>query len=532
MSDLAIALCRVSTAEQLENNSLNRQEEAVLRCAKEKGVEIIRWWSGSVSSKRGNNLKRKDLKEMLDTCRKDKRIKYLFIDEPDRFMRSIDEAFYFEVEFGKYGVKVWYASDAELNSDNLMAKMYRFMKYFNAEGSNEERIGKSVSGGKKSLREGRLLSHPKAGYKKGLVRGVHVIDEPVALTLQRALKQVAHDLKTPRDALKELMTTEFGKRRPRFKMDKFRKVACDCYYYGAVELKGKLNERTEQGLHRALITKAEHEKILRVFERNPKNQQGQRLDKNLKYPLSNDLTCIKCDSASRKYPRFCSVPLNNGKTNHGKQRKKVSYYEKYRCREPYMSMERSDAHDSFSALLNSIILPEPELKKLKHKLVATFNAKHIETRGEIQRLEAANTSIRQTLVQKAEAAIDPAFSIIRDEILDAAEKLKTELEDNQRKIELLSEQHETDLGEFLDFSFGFLSNKGTHFFELNGTDMKWCKQMIFRGKIYVDENKNIYTHDISPIFRGQSNKKDLSETEKSFMVDFYNQVRTEFERSA
>ena len=65
-------------------------------------------------------------------------------------MRSIKEAFYFETEFERLDVKVWYASDPELNNDNLMAKMYRFMKYFTAEGSNEERINKSVSGGQKS----------------------------------------------------------------------------------------------------------------------------------------------------------------------------------------------------------------------------------------------------------------------------------------------------------------------------------------------------------------------------------------------
>jgi hypothetical protein len=56
--------------------------------------------------------------------------------------------------------------------------------------------------------------------------------------------------------------------------------------------------------------------------------------------------------------------------------------------------------------------------------------------------------------------------------------------------------------------------------------------MLFTGKIYVTENRKMYTQNISPIFSGGGNKKDLSKTEKSFMVDFYNQVRTEFERSA
>ena len=73
----------------------------VLQSAEDIQVEIPKeyWWSGSVSSKRGTNLKRKDLNAALDACKKDKSIKYAIVDEPDRFMRSIDEAMYFEVVF-------------------------------------------------------------------------------------------------------------------------------------------------------------------------------------------------------------------------------------------------------------------------------------------------------------------------------------------------------------------------------------------------------------------------------------------------
>lgn len=60
---LAIALCRVSSREQLENKSLERQREAVLSAAEELNVKIPEqyWLSGSVSSMRGTNLSRKDL---------------------------------------------------------------------------------------------------------------------------------------------------------------------------------------------------------------------------------------------------------------------------------------------------------------------------------------------------------------------------------------------------------------------------------------------------------------------------------------
>ena len=45
--------------------------------------------------------------------------------------------------------------------------------------------------------------------------------------------------------------------------------------------------------------------------------------------------------------------------------------------------------------------------------------------------------------------------------------------------------------------------------------------MLFTSKIYVTENKKVYTQNIGPIFSGGGNKKDLSETEKSFMVHIY-----------
>lgn len=517
----AIALCRVSSSEQLANNSLNRQQEAVENCAKEKGAEIVRYWSGSVSSKAGTNVLRKDLNEMLKFCEKNKKVKYLFVDEYDRFMRSSLEGPYFEVKFQLLGVKVWFASEDEtFNGDDAMAKFMRSMSAFKAEGSNEEREKKSVSGGKKAIREGRLPSGPKPGYWKGSskVPGLFEINPLSGPPLKRALQQIAHHLKTPTDALKELQDTEFGKRYVKLKMDKFRTIACEPYYAGIIDLKGKFNLRNEHGLHEPLITCEEHEKILRVFERNVKKQQGHRPDKETEYPLSNELTCISCENTERKYPRFTSVPSNNGKTNHGKLRKKVSYYTYYRCRECNRSLDRDNIHANFSELLDDIILPEKELRALKSKLLTTFNAKHSQSKGEIQRLEAVNSTIRQSIAQKADAVTNPAFSSITSEIMASIETLKAELADNEEKISLLGEQHEADLGEFLDFAFGFLNNKGRRFFELSREDMKRCKQLVFTGKIYVDENKNVYTHNISSIFRGREIEKDTEVSLKSNVV--------------
>lgn len=518
MKNQAIALCRVSTHEQLENNSLSRQQEAVERCAKDKGVEIVRYWSGDVSSKHGKNLKRTDLKEMLEFCKKSKRIQYLFIDEPDRFMRSIKEAFYFETEFEKLGVKIWYASDPELNNDDLMAKMYRFMKYFTAEGSNEERIHKSIEGAKKSVREGRLPSGPKPGYTKGPSSGLHVIDPVSGIPLQQALKYIAHDVMTPTDSLKWLMATDFKRRYKSYKMDKFRATACEPYYAGIIDIRGNINTRNENGLHEPLITREEHEKILRVFDKNVKKQQGYRPDKETEYPLSNQLTCPMCEADKRKYPRFTSVPLNNGKTNRGKPRKVVRHYAKYKCRECNRYIDRDYTHSRFSELLDAIVVQDSELERLKSKLLKMFSSKHTEATKEVSRLEAVNSNITKNIADKVEAVTDPSNSVIRDEIIASIESLKAQIADNKERLTLLSSQHEADLDNFMTFAFDFLGDKGKKFFKLTVEDMKRCKQLLFMGKIYVDHEINIYTHDLSPIFRGSENEKDTEVSSNSRMV--------------
>lgn len=48
----AIANCRVSSTEQLKNNSLHRQNDSVRHFAEKLDVKLVKVWSQSVSSKR------------------------------------------------------------------------------------------------------------------------------------------------------------------------------------------------------------------------------------------------------------------------------------------------------------------------------------------------------------------------------------------------------------------------------------------------------------------------------------------------
>lgn len=90
--------------------------------------------------------------------------------------------------------------------------------------------------------------------------------------------------------------------------------------------------------------------------------------------------------------------------------------------------------------------------------------------------------------------------------------------DNEDRVKDLGERRDVDLNEFLTFAFGFLDDKGKHFFDLTEEDMKRCKQLVFPAEIYVDKNKNVYTNEITDIFRGRTNKKDTVVSSKSNVV--------------
>jgi DNA invertase Pin-like site-specific DNA recombinase len=204
---LAIALCRVSSIEQLESDSLNHQKDNVLKAAEELGVTIPQdgIWSGHVSSKKGVNYNRRDLKEMLEYCHKFSAVKYLIVQEVDRFMRSPDEQIYFQVKFmNEVGVKIWYADKPELNKDDIYAGLMRYMEGFRAAGSNDERQRKSINGQTKALMDGRYPFSPKPGYKRGHEKGIQEVHPVRGPALKTALTRLATRMVTPTQALIEL----------------------------------------------------------------------------------------------------------------------------------------------------------------------------------------------------------------------------------------------------------------------------------------------------------------------------------------
>ena len=346
--DEAIALCRVSTSEQESNGSLRRQNKNVKRMAERLGVKLVKVWSGSASSKKGANLKRKDLCEMLEYCKNHKGVKYLLVDVPDRFMRSYEEAGYYTVLFRKLGVEILFSDDS-LNGDETAAVIMRSVNLALAESENIRRRDRAIGGHTSALKEGRYTFCPPIGYKRGSITGIHEIDPIVGPVLQRALIAIADGTKTIKQSMawynENCPPIRDGKH-TKMRMDKWTRFIANPYYAGIVEMDKKVKARNEHGQHKPLITKEQHEKILEALGHRKRLHKGPIKGGNERFPLNKILLCEDCESRGNKVFKFTGYDNTNGRTS--------KVYSRYWCRGCHKSLSRDDVHGQVKKLFDSI----------------------------------------------------------------------------------------------------------------------------------------------------------------------------------
>jgi len=441
----AIANCRVSSVEQEENNSLSCQATSVSAAAERLGVEIVRVWSGSVSSKAGTNVKRKDLEEMLELCKQNKKIKYVIIDEIDRFMRSILEIGYFLVLFKNQGVQVVFASQPNLNTDNAANTLMLMLEAYKAEGSNEERIHKSISGHTTALNDGRYTFHPKAGYMKGTRTGIPEIHPVRGAALRNVLVRIAEHIVTPTEGLIELNKSDYTSERAPLKMDKFRNIATDSFYAGIVEIDRQVKVRNEGGLHDPLITLEQHTELVRIFDEKKKNQLGPRKNGNPEYPL-NTITLHDTCLALKNKGKFVGYQHSNGKNPN-------LIYKKYRCRSCHFYISRDELHSKIAQLFADSPITEEGIRNLSEALDKVWSMRNAQAKQDSLRIRKQIHTLRQDIDNRAMAAIDPSNKSIKQEILSNIEKLKSQITSLEEEQSTLNEKSDTDKQRFLEFAF-------------------------------------------------------------------------------
>ncbi len=507
----AIANCRVSSEEQLLNGSLGRQNKSVEQKALELNAELVKVWSGAASSKKGVNVERKDLEQMVTECKNNKNIKYVIIDELDRFMRSMLEVGYFIVIFKQLGVDVVFASQPNLTTDTATDTLILMLEAFKAEGSNEERQRKSIVGQTNALMEGRYTFHPKPGYMKGRVAGVHEIDPSRGPALKVILKKIASGYLTPTKALIELNNSSFSSSNSPIKMDKFRRYATDIYYAGFLEIDKQIKVSGIRGMHEPLITIDEHNNILAIFNNKPKYQVGPKRKGNPLYPLNNLLEDELCIDKKDK-GRLVGFTHTNGIYN--------KKYEKYRCRSCGRYWRREDLHEEFKRLFTQISISDDDQKQIIKALEIVWNKDGQNRADEVINIRRSILKLEAEINRKVEDATDPSNAGIKSDILRIIDNKKEQLNKLQIELLKLGKEEEDDKVEFMRFALSFINKTGEHFLEpyVSKENRISCKQLLFPAGLFISQDEKVYTKELSIFYRGHQMKKDAEASDNSLLV--------------
>ena len=499
MSTQAIVLCRVSTPGQLRDGNLDPQIERVNKAAEFLGAEIIKRWEIAASSRKGKNIKRKDLLQMQDYCRHNKRVKYLIVDEVDRFMRSIDEYYYWKVKFKNIGIQLVHANKPDVDPNNQSAVFDELIDVYKAEQSNNERITKTPEKQMSKMRAGYYPFPPLPGYKKSSIPSLHDMDPKRFYLLQTAFKSVANSSATPNEALKRMnkdgyLTTGGNP----LDMEQFKRIAVKAYYAGIIQV-SDWPVACESGLHTHMITKPEHEALKAIITGKGKKFAVNK--KNPAYPM-NETLCYDCYQEAMQQGKLTGYRNHNGKT---KDQDNRHYYERYRCRGCKTYFTRQELHNKVSLKLDNVVLDDrdlliQELKNLWRSRVSTNQQK------------VANLKVSQHLIEEAQSKMAGELASTDNEtvkraMVTAIESKEQEKLAIQADIKTYSDV-DSELEDFIAYSIDYTEKLKAKYWSLDWDRRKRCELLLFPDGFYVTRQKKVYTPRVSPIYRDKTVKKE------------------------
>lgn len=505
MTKKAIALYRVSTYKQsIEGHSLDAQEMKVAYAAEYHNAEIVRHWRIDVSSRAGKNLQRQDLKEALAYCRANK-IAYFIIDEVDRFMRSIKEYYWYQIEFERCGVKLIFASQPELNDDGQFAKLRELLAIYEAEASNAERSRKTNDKMMARVAAGYYPGRTKPGYKESDTPGLHVPSESRWSLLRQAFIDVLSGV--PLKEANQLLNDKGYKTPSGNRMDLYnlKKILVDPYYCGTIRMSTwPLNPH---GLHKAMITEDQHEVMLQIVL-GTKYKRRHKVNPDFK--LSNKMECTECLEEDAKFPRLVGYVHHNGKA--GDKRK---FYNRYKCRGCGANVLRDNLHKAVSEELLHVRIDE---ERRDDFLAALRSVWHEDESDSILRLKTLQKRLEQLKDSKNRLVIQSTTGTIAEEdIRDALSEIKSEINNVEQEIGSVKDI-EKDFIEFVKFTMKTIDELQDVFWKLDDEHMGWCKQLLFPEGFSVSRNKKVYTPVLSEFYRLANTQKDPEGSQKSVLV--------------
>ena len=291
----AVIYLRVSTEEQVDNFSLDTQEDICRKNASKRGYEIIEIFREEGRSAK-TILGRPTLINLIEYCRKKRnQIHAVFVYRLDRVSRQTGDYLAIRKKLAENGVTI--ISATEPTGDSPTEKLVETILAGFAQLDNDIRSERSRNGMRARFLSGLLVSgQVPLGYS---VHGGYAVKNPKTWDIvKRAWDLMATGTKSLSEIAKIMndwgLTTIYAKKERLIRPQVANKLFRNKFYMGT--LSSKTYPQQMKGQHVPMITEEQYYKVQAVLDGRNTNKiaLAKRNHSNPDFPLRRVIKCAKC----------------------------------------------------------------------------------------------------------------------------------------------------------------------------------------------------------------------------------------------
>lgn len=479
----AVIYCRVSTKDQVENNSLESQEKECRKYCVAHELDIVEVFVEPGES--AKTVNRHEFQRMLGFCQKNKgRISHLITYSTSRFSRNNDDYYAVKAYLTKMGIVLRCTSEPfdETPQGKFMAGVYALTSQLD----NDLKSVRTIDTMNEARAKGHWLSKPPLGYRAGDKNfGASLIPDPErAEHVQKAFSMMATGIFSIQEVLKKLNLEGFKTRGGKpVSIQTFRQLLRKKAYIGKI-----VSQRTSDIFQGDFIPLIDENPFFRVQEiLDGKTKLVKTYQKiNPDFPLRNFVICGHCQKGF------------SGSHSKGRNSSYAYYTPVCRCsggNSPSIRKERLES-DFFAEL--EFLKPKQHLFQMVNKVIR--DATKMRQKGNLDR----KTTLKKKMddLRKKRMTLDERFAFEKAIDQETYDRLKIQIQNDEGEIKAALYEIESELfhpDEVIQFAEVAMTNAASLWKDLPMPHKHRFQYLLFpRGVEYSDGK--LKTADKSLIF--------------------------------
>ena len=483
MKNGAVTYCRVSSEEQIKNNSLAIQKKDCTAAAIRLGCKVLKEFVEEGES--GSNLDRTEIVKMFAFCSQHKaKIQYVIVKDVDRFSRDTYVHLVLRSQFRSLGIELY-----SVNQPNI------------AEGTPDSEFSEGMFSLFAQMERKKILQRTHKGTKESILRGGWTCKPPYGYRMDRRSDNLATLVEHPQESKviveafelyakgKNLIETTaklnaLGYRSQSGKPLSFQTVhnfLRNPAYIAKTDNKN-FPDQLIDAVHKPIVSIQLWNKVQRRFARHGTQPTRQKF--NPAFPLT---TILRCSA--------CNTPLTAG-FSRGKSGKKYPYYHcrKAKCRTK--SFKSTELENNFLDALRYVQFTEETMQHVEKNIIAHWRKKWLKQAEENRRLDREMMRLKEKKDQIEDKYIEN--KIPKDMYDRHIAKVSAEITnaDQVREKLLISQERLRDL---LKFTRDFLTSISNTWENASPMRKRLIQRVVFPIGIQLEANGTLGTLELPPM---------------------------------